>query len=115
MNVELPSDLRTTLMGLQTSLSELRGEVAALYAELRSRPAQGNLAPRKWYSVEEAAGLLDKRPYTVREWCRHGQINAVKRSERRGGAALWSISAEEVERYTNEGLLRPDPDRNNLN
>jgi transposase len=65
--------------------------------------------------VEEAASMLGKSSYTVREWCRHGQVNAAKRAERRGGAALWSISAEEVKRYKNEGLLAIDPDRNNRN
>ena len=70
---------------------------------------QGMLAApkevRECYTVEEVAAMVSKTPYTVREWCRHGRINAVKRSERRGGSELWSIPAEEVARYKNEGLL----------
>jgi hypothetical protein len=67
---------------------------------------------REWYSVEEGAELLHKKPYTVREWCRQGRLNARKRTEKRGGAELWSISADEITRYKNEGLLTPDLDRN---
>jgi hypothetical protein len=62
--------------------------------------------------VEEVAALLKKTPYTVREWCRERRINATKRAERRGGAELWNISAAEVTRYRDEGLLPPDPHRN---
>jgi excisionase family DNA binding protein len=67
---------------------------------------------REWYTVDEVAELLGKRPYTVREWCREGRINARKRPERRGGAELWNISAAEVARYRDEGILPPVPDRN---
>ena len=64
---------------------------------------------REWYTVEEVAAMLGKTTYTVREWCRLGRINATKRSERRGGAELWSISAAEIARYKDEGLLPPIP------
>ena len=70
---------------------------------------------RKSYSVEEVAGMLGRSPYTVREWCRNGQINASKRSERRGAGMLWSVSVEEVARHKNEGLLPLNPERNNRN
>ena len=67
---------------------------------------------RECYTVEEAAEKIGRKPYTVREWCRAGRINATKRVERRGGAELWSIPAAELTRYRNEGLLPPDPYRN---
>jgi hypothetical protein len=60
---------------------------------------------RTSYTVEEAATLLGKKPYTVRQWCLEGRINATKRAERRGGSEVWNISAVEIDRYRNEGLL----------
>ena len=55
---------------------------------------------------------MGKTAYTVREWCREGRINARKRAERRGGAELWNISADEVSRIKDEGLLPAEQDRN---
>ncbi len=68
--------------------------------------------PKEHYSTEEIAKVLGKAEFTVREWCRLGRINATKRLERRGGAELWSISAAEVARYKDEGLLSHDMNRN---
>ncbi len=85
--------------------------IEALLAQIMGL-LSGPKAARQWYTVEEVAALVDKRPYTVREWCRHGRINAMKRTEKRGGAELWSISADEVERYMNEGLMPADVSRN---
>ena len=103
------------LTSMQAAIQDMDAKLTAVHAELRSKPAHSPTVTRAWYSVEEVAGMLDRRPYTVREWCRNGQINAAKRAERRGCTALWSISAEEVERYKNEGLLPGDRERNNLN
>jgi hypothetical protein len=88
-------------------MSELKAMILEI-KEILGNPAQA----RESYSVEEAAKLLGREPYTVREWCRHGRINASKRREQRGEAALWSISTAEVARIKDEGLLPPDPKRN---
>lgn len=114
MQIELSPALTALLTELQTSIHDLRAELASVHDVLRSRP-DAPAEPRRWFSVEEVAALLGKRPYTIREWCRHGQINAVKRAERRGRASLWSISADEVSRYKEEGLLGINPERNNAN
>ncbi len=67
--------------------------------------------PRTSYTVEEVAMIVERTAYTVREWCRHGKVNAFK-SGRYGSAQIWRITAEEVGRYKNEGLLPMDPRRN---
>ncbi len=86
--------------GIQAQLNEMRTMILNIHEKLDT-PKES----RTWYSVEEAAKMLGKGAYTVREWCRHGRIFAAKRAERRGGAELWSISSDEVARYKNEGLL----------
>ena len=62
-------------------------------------------AGKKWFTPAEAAKILERRPFTVREWCRHGRIKARKRNVGRGAEASWEISLEEIERYRNHGLL----------
>lgn len=65
---------------------------------------------KQWHSVTEAAVILKRRPYTVREWCRLGRIKATKRLVGRGDVLEWEISHQELERYRNHGLL-PIPKR----
>jgi hypothetical protein len=60
---------------------------------------------KDWYSVEEFARLAGKAEFTVREWCRHGRIHAVKKGSGRGSFASWAISHDELLRYQREGLL----------
>jgi hypothetical protein len=63
-------------------------------------------APSKeFYSVEDFAELVDLAPYTVREHCRLGRLNAEKAAFGRGGIREWRISHTELVRYRNFGLL----------
>ena len=62
---------------------------------------------KEWYTTEEVAAVLGKAPFTVREWCRHGRVNASKRDCGRGKSKEWIISREELLRIQTEGLL-PD-------
>ena len=110
MHVDQISNITSMLTSVIEEVRLLRTEVVAL----RERPAVPP-TPRTYYSVEEVSKMLSRSCYTVREWCRHGQVNAVKKAERRGAGVLWNISAEEVARYRNEGLLPINPDRNNRN
>ncbi len=59
---------------------------------------------KDFYTTEETARLLGKRPFTVREWCRLGRIVAIKKESPRGGAAEWLISHEELLRVQNLGI-----------
>ena len=60
---------------------------------------------KEFYSTGEVAKLLDRAEFTVREWCRHGRIDASKRECGRGRTKEWMIAHEELKRIQNEGLL----------
>lgn len=67
-----------------------------------SRPPE---PAKEYYTTQEAAKILGKRPYTVREWCRLERVHAQKALSGRGIDEEWRISREEIERIQNEGLL----------
>jgi hypothetical protein len=60
---------------------------------------------KDFYSIDEFAKLVGKRPFTVREWARLGRIRAEKRRSGRGPFAAWVIAHGEWLRYQREGLL----------
>ncbi len=60
---------------------------------------------RDFYTPEEAAPIVGKAEFTVREWCRLGRIRAQKRGSGRGKHQGWVISHGELLRYQKEGLL----------
>lgn len=60
---------------------------------------------KNWYSTQEAAEILGKVEYTVREWCRAGRIHAAKKGSGRGKYQSWVISHQELLRIQKEGLL----------
>src|SRR4051794_34748583 len=60
---------------------------------------------KAWYTTEEAAKVLDRSEYTVREWCRLGRIRAEKKGSGRGKYQSWVVSHAELLRVQREGLL----------
>jgi hypothetical protein len=90
----LHSLLRQVLAGVDETRT-LQREVREL---LRSRQI------KDYYSPAEAAKLLDKAEFTVREWCRLGRVNAQKRRSGRGRFQEWVISHAELMRIQKEGL-----------
>jgi hypothetical protein len=65
---------------------------------------------KDFYTTDEISKILNKAPFTVREWCRHGRLNAQKRRGGRGQWPEWVINHDEIVRYQKEGLL-PVPKR----
>ncbi len=57
------------------------------------------------YSTADAARILGKAEFTIREWCRHGRVRATKRASGRGRSLEWMIPHEELQRIQSEGLL----------
>ena len=103
MSKELTESLRLFTAAVTAAVKRLeqnQKEILDRLEELRE-PAPS----RETYSPTEAAEILGKRPYTVREWCRLRRIKAKKRACGRGGAAAWEITADEIERIRNHGLL----------
>lgn len=81
-------------------LVERLGRIEAMLAKIVNDEYQ-----REWYTVEEASKLLQRRPYTVREWCRNKRINSKKRLDGRGHSKSWMISRAEIHRIKEQGLL----------
>jgi len=98
-----PPDLRERLDRLDVQLAKLT-TILGRVTEL----VESGTTVQEWYTTTEAAALLGKAEFTVREWCRLGRIHAEKRRCGRGPAGEWTISRSEIIRIRNEGLL-PDP------
>jgi hypothetical protein len=64
--------------------------------------------PRTWYSTGEAARILGRAEFTVREWCRRRRVHAEKRRCGRGRSQEWMLAFDELVRIQNEGLLPED-------
>src|SRR5262245_14822305 len=60
---------------------------------------------KDFYSAEEYAALVERAPFTVREWARHHRTRAGKRRSGRGRHPEWVISRDELCRFRREGLL----------
>jgi excisionase family DNA binding protein len=58
-----------------------------------------------YYTTDEAAKVLRRSEYTVREWCRQGRIRAEKKGSGRGKYQSWVVSHAELLRFQREGLL----------
>lgn len=89
--------LEAGLGKLFDALDVVRGLVAA------------KVVVKEWYSTNEVAHILTRRPYTVREWCRLGRVNATRTHSGRGEVEEWRISHQELQRIQNEGLLPLKP------
>jgi hypothetical protein len=90
--ISLLERLSTRCEAIESTLDELLG---------RFDGQQG----REYYTVNEAAEAMGRAPYTVREWCRLGRLNASKALSGRGIDGEWRISKEEMQRWRREGLL----------
>lgn len=97
---QLGPSLHEQLRSVQELVSRLTVGMDEIRGLLAGRPRA-----KEWYSTQEAAEILKKRPYTVRNWCRMGRVRAEKIEAGRGVDGEWRISHEEITRIQNEGLL----------
>jgi hypothetical protein len=82
--------------GLKQQLDRIEAQLAEL---LRQRTV------KDYYTTDEAAALLGKAEFTVREWCRLGRIHAEKKGSGRGKYLSWVIAHAELQRVQRQGLL----------
>ena len=90
-----------------TDITELLQKLDNRLARIESKldEEQQPKITKEWFSIAEAAEILGRAPFTVREWARLGRINAAKRESGRRRASEWVVAREEIERIANEGLL----------
>jgi hypothetical protein len=93
MTTAEPPDTAEALRSIREMVAEVRDLLVA------------QRAVKDYYSVDQAAQSLERRPFTVREWCRLKRINAEKRKTGRGRSTEWVISHVELLRIQKEGLL----------
>src|SRR5262249_32936636 len=97
---EQPEDSSKRPMDQLTVISDKLDHLSAMVASLLERQRV-----QEWYTTAEAAALLGKAEFTIREGCRLGRIRAEKRRSGRGAHPAWVVAHEELLRYQREGLL----------
>ena len=75
------------------------GETVKTEADEDQFPGSSGVA-KEWFTTKDVAALVNRKPFTVREWCRLSRIHCKRRLNRKG---QWYISKDEVER-----LIRTD-------
>jgi hypothetical protein len=68
------------------------------------RDLVGQKQAKDFYSTAEVAERAGRSEYQVREWCRTGRLEALKRNSGRGRSKEWMISHDELVRYQSHGL-----------
>lgn len=88
-------------------LSHLEGKLDVLSQQLLRvyEIVAAKVTVKDSYTTTELAHILNRRPYTVREWCRLGRVNATRTHAGRGEVEEWRVSHQELQRIQNEGLL----------
>ena len=105
MREEWDREAQRTIRWFKTALDRIEARLDKLTELVQDIKISPPPFKRDSYSLREAAALLDRAAYTVREWARLGRINARKREFGRGGVLEWEITHEELERIRNHGLL----------
>jgi excisionase family DNA binding protein len=82
---------------------EILNALSQIKSRLDALESKQETSPKKWYTPDELAETLRRKPYTVREWCRNGRI----RSEKDTYTGKRRIPVEEVNRLMAGGGLLP--------
>jgi hypothetical protein len=69
----------------------------------RVQEAQTLSVTKDGYTVEDIAERMKRKPWTVRQWCNTGRVQA-KKVQGKGRRGEWRISPEEFSRLQREGI-----------
>jgi hypothetical protein len=97
--MQTTDSIEMTLAEVCDRLTRIEDALRWLYRE------QTRNTVKEFYTTAEAAEVLGRAEYTVREWARTGRIHASKRYDGHGRHKAWTISHEELVRLRREGLL----------
>jgi predicted secreted protein len=97
-----PQNVTVSVKELASRLARIESVLCDLHELVTNRQTV-----KDSYTTQEVAKILDKKPYTVREWCRLQRVHAFKAMCGRGCEEEWRITHEELLRIQNEGLLPP--------
>ncbi len=95
---------------MEATIADLAGKVEQTNRQLAT-VAQGLSellqlrTVKDYYTTAEAAKILGKAEFTVREWCRNGRVRAEKKGSGRGKYQSWVVSHAELRRIQRDGLL----------
>lgn len=105
-------DVNERIESLEKSVDELASKLTRIESVLCDLHAlvTNRQTIKESYTTQEVAKILEKKAYTVREWCRLQRVTAFKAMCGRGCEEEWRITHEELLRIQNEGLL-PPPER----
>ena len=90
-------DMAASIAAIMQAIKELRELVETRLDVLGARKA--------YYTVEQFAAMVGRRPFTVRQWANLKRIHAEKSQSRCGAFTTWTIAHEEYLRFQREGLL----------
>jgi Helix-turn-helix domain len=100
----LPMTDRTTI--LMESVEDMRTMMKELFIRYDQLEKRLNLSVEKEsYTVEQAGELLNRKPWTVRQWCNKGQVKGAYKVHGKGRTGEWRILHEEIIRLQNNGPL----------
>lgn len=106
MNCEEEREVPPWVAGMIERLEHFRGRLDHLDERLdRIEQRLALSIAKESYLVEEAAERLNRKPWTVRQWCNKGQVKGAKKVRGKGRTGEWRIPHEELLRLQNDGPL----------
>ncbi len=94
--MRLLEEINQTLGDAVTRLGRIEASLRKL---TEAQPEQ------EWYTVRELSRIIKLSPDTVRSHCRTGRIVAQRTKSGRGNKPEYRVSAQELNRLRQEGLL----------
>ena len=93
----------STMRGIEEAFVAIVERLDLIIEQLTRDREREEDKDRQRFTTSQAAKRLNKSPWTVREWCRLGQVRAERIKLGRSGNRLeWRINADEVIRVAHD-------------